>query len=89
MGVIAEVIIDPNGTLRALYSDELSELLKEGKATVKRASRVEPAPEGGWTADMSPVNGPVLGPFELRSEALAAEVEYLREHDIPVPVTNT
>lgn len=82
-----QIIIDPNGVLRMLYSDDLSDLLAEGKAEISRVSHVEPAPDGGWTADMSPVGGGFLGPFELRSQALAAEVVYLEEHGIPVPVT--
>ena len=35
------------------------------------------APDGAWTADLSPVNGPVLGPYTRRSEALAAEIAWL------------
>jgi len=31
----------------------------------------------GWTADMAPVGGPLLGPFKLRADALAAEREWL------------
>ena len=34
-------------------------------------------PRVGWLADLSPVNGPVLGPFDRRSEALAAELAWL------------
>jgi hypothetical protein len=30
--------------------------------------------------DMSPVGGPLLGPFETRTFALAFEVEWLREN---------
>jgi hypothetical protein len=30
-----------------------------------------------WTADMSPVGGPVLGPFATRTEALQKETEWL------------
>ena len=32
-----------------------------------------------WTADMSPVGGPILGPFSFRYEALKAERDWLRE----------
>ena len=35
-----------------------------------------------WWADMIPMNGPVLGPFDTRSEALAAERVWLDEHGI-------
>ena len=33
-----------------------------------------------WWADMMPMNGPVLGPFDTRSDALAAEVAWIDEH---------
>jgi hypothetical protein len=39
-----------------------------------------------WWADMSPVRGPVLGPFEERQEALDAEVEWLYKNHLPKPV---
>ena len=32
-----------------------------------------------WAADMAPSGGPVLGPFESRTEALAAEVKWLQD----------
>lgn len=38
-----------------------------------------------WFADMTPVRGPVLGPYDMRQEALDAEVAWLLEHNIPVP----
>lgn len=72
------VTIRTDGSLQFIYDDELAPLLALGQATVTRASHVEPAAGGGWTADMSPVEpGIVLGPFPLRSEALAAEREWL------------
>lgn len=44
---------------------------------ISRASHVEPDAEGYWWADMGPVEGPVLGPYGSRSEALGAEREWL------------
>jgi hypothetical protein len=38
---------------------------------------VEPDSDGNWWADMGPVEGPVLGPFGTRGEALAAERGWL------------
>ena len=67
------------GRVEFVYSDALAGLLDLGAATVTRASHVEPAPGGGWTADMAPSGGPVLGPFALRAEALAAEVAWLAQ----------
>lgn len=69
-----------NGVMEFIYSDELVDLLDTGVASVARASHVEPAPGGGWTADMAPSNGPVLGPFRTRQEALAKEVAWLHAH---------
>ena len=37
----------------------------------------EPDAKGRWTADLGPVGGPVLGPFDLRSHALDAELAWL------------
>lgn len=82
------VNITPDGVLHFLYDDALTGLMEAGKATVKRASHVEPEFEDGktvWYADMAPVQGPKLGPFPLRDEALAAEVAWLVEHDFPEP----
>ena len=68
-----------NGVVSAIYSDELSGLLGLGKSKIRRASMVEPCPDG-WACDLSPVSGPFfLGPFPLRSLALAAEVKFLEE----------
>jgi len=41
-----------------------------------------------WWADMTPVRGPVLGPFDDREDALAAEVEYLYDNHLPEPDEN-
>jgi len=70
--------------IRFIYNDELTGLMGQGKTEVRRASHVEPC-EGGWSADMSPVNGPVLGPYNLRSEALQEEVKWLLDNKIPTP----
>ena len=73
------IAISPDGSLSFIYDDRLADLLDEGEAVTRRASYVEPS-ENGWTADLAPVNGPVLGPYRLREQALAAEVAWLREH---------
>lgn len=74
-----EIVCKPDGSLSAIWDDGLVPLVAEGKATIVRASHVEPTDDGQWTADMSPVNGPVLGPFALRADALAAERVWLQE----------
>ena len=74
-----ELVVQTDGSLRCLY-DEAVDLSALGRVTIRRASHVEPTDNGQWQADLSPVGGPVLGPFALRSEALAAEAEWLRRH---------
>ena len=76
--------IAPNGELRFLFDDALTPLLQLGEASIRRASYVEPIGVS-WHADLSPVGGPLLGPFALRSDALAAEAAWLLERGIPTP----
>lgn len=73
------IAFDQYGTATAIYTEEIDLEDLGNIAQVKRASHVEPDGKGGWTADMAPVGGGVLGPFNKRSEALAAEVEWLKE----------
>ncbi len=76
-----EITFDSDGRVRMIYSDSLVGLLAEGTAIRRRVSHVEPDDvSGGWTADLGPIQGPVLGPFPLRAEALAAEVAWLKKH---------
>lgn len=71
--------IDARGTVEFIYSDDLLFLGKGIPCTTKRASHVEP--DGSrWTADMSPIDGPVLGPFDTRSEALSAETDWINTY---------
>ena len=42
-------------------------------------------PPNVWWADLLPVNGPVLGPFNTRDYALKEEIEWLQEHGFPFP----
>ena len=74
-----ELVVQTDGSLLCLY-DETLDLSPLGQVTIRRASHVEPTDQGQWQADLSPVDGPVLGPFVLRSEALTAEVDWLRRH---------
>lgn len=68
--------IEADGTVSFVHDDELASLFKGEASTTTRASHVEPFGQG-WTADMAPVGGPVLGPFETRREALEAEAAWL------------
>ena len=71
--------IDAEGTVRALYS-EVIDLSALGPVAIRRASHVEPDDLGRWWAHLSPVHGPTLGPFDRRSDALAAEAAWLESY---------
>ena len=71
-----DIIITLTGTIRCLY-DETLDLNTLGQPIIQRASRVEPTAAGHWLADLAPVQGPVLGPYLLRSQALDAERDWL------------
>jgi hypothetical protein len=79
-----DLVVGPGGTVRAIYSEEIV-LAAIGRPDITRASRVEPNPDGHWLADLTLVNGPVLGPFDRRSEALAAEHAWLEAHWLAPP----
>lgn len=74
-----QLVIGPCGDIRTIYDETLS-LAAFGPLVIQRASHVEPDEAGQWIADLGPVGGPRLGPFERRSDALAAEVAWLEEH---------
>ena len=77
MTVIAmQIVIKPGGVVRCIYSETI-DLTALGSPAISRASHVEPDQQGSWWADMGPVNGPRLGPYNLRSEALVAEAAWL------------
>ena len=77
-----QLMIRPNGTVHCLYGEEL-DLHQIGSLAIARGSHVEPDATGQWTADLSPVNGSMLGPFSSRSDALAAERQWLETHWLP------
>lgn len=71
-----ELVITATGETRMIYQEEV-DLSMLGAASIQRASHVEPDAQGRWWADLSPVNGPLLGPFEQRRMALTAEISWL------------
>jgi hypothetical protein len=73
------IVIRPDGSLRCLY-DETLDLTLLGKLEIRRGSHVEPDEAGRWWADLCPVSGPKLGPFDRRSEALTAERDWLERN---------
>jgi hypothetical protein len=60
--------------------DEAIDVATLGKPAISRASHVEPDAEGQWWVDLSPVEGPNLGPFPQRSDALDAEHAWLEQN---------
>ena len=67
-----DLIIDTRGQVRCIY-DEVLDLAALGKVSIKRASYVEPGVGGRRIAMLCPMNGPHLGPYDRRSDALKAE----------------
>jgi hypothetical protein len=74
-----DIIITVSGDGRCVYGEDI-DLTTLGKLSIRRGSHVESTPDARWTADMSPVGGPILGPFQRWSEAIAAERDWLAEH---------
>ena len=74
-----QLVVTPNGSVRCIYAEDIP-LDAIGQLTVRRASHVEPDRAGNWLADLSPVGGPLLGPYRRRSQALAAELEWLERN---------
>ncbi len=81
-----ELVITPVGDVRSLYAETL-DLTALGTVNIQRASHVEPNLGGQWFADMSPVGGPRFGPFSRRSDALSAEIAWLRDHWLAPPLS--
>jgi hypothetical protein len=71
--------VDPGGGVRCVYAEAI-DLAALGGLAIRRASHVEPDGEGRWWSDLSPVGGPVLGPFPTRTPALEAEHAWLEAH---------
>jgi len=74
-----DLVISPVGDIRCIYGEAI-DLHSLGTLTIRRASHVEPTPDGRWLADLTPVNGPILGPFDRRTDALTAELSWLEQH---------
>ena len=74
-----QLVIELGGAVRCIYAEDI-DLTALGSPAIVRASHVEPDQQGRWWADLSPVGGESLGPFDSRSEALAAEHSWLETH---------
>lgn len=73
-------LVVKGGDILAIYDDALVAMFGEAaKVETRRASNVEPDGQG-WSADLSPVGGPILRDFKTRKDALDAEVRWLDQH---------
>ena len=72
-----ELDVSPTGLVTGIYAD-LVDVRTLGKTTIIRASHVEADDTGQWYADI--IDGPSLGPFGKRCDAVAAEIEWLKRH---------
>ena len=79
-----QLIISKQGIVSCIYAESL-DLASLGRLSITRGSHVEPDADGQWRVDLSPVGGPVLGPFPHRSTALAAEHEWLESFWLNAP----
>ena len=75
------LVIDVRGGVHTLYSEVL-DLALLGVVSIRRASYVEPDDSGKWWAHLSPMDGPLLGPYWRRSEALDAERDWLETNQL-------
>lgn len=77
-------IVNPDGSIELIHKDDVNQMFDNPTVVdIKRASHVEPTIKDGkvsWFSDMTPVNGPVLGPFDNREEALKEEVTWLENN---------
>lgn len=78
-GSAVELVVVCGGDVKTIYNEQI-DLAQLGRLSVRRGSYVEPTAGGQWSADLAPCDGPVLGPFTTRSEAIAAEIAWLTEH---------
>jgi hypothetical protein len=84
------ILIDDSGRLSFLWDDELAGLCELGETEMQRASHVEYWPHfkgGGWCADLSPVGGPLIGPFKHRGDALRSEHDWINRNLFAEPLT--
>ncbi len=69
---------DVESTRRASHVDTTRDLCEA--AIQQLPANVNP---NDWWADMSPVGGPLLGPYSSRKKALASETTWLLDNNLP------
>ena len=78
------IAIRPNGVIEFMYDDDLRPLFETGEPKIRRASHVEPTPDGLWQADLSPIGGPVLNATQRREDALRQEAQWIQKEYLRV-----
>lgn len=73
-----ELVILPDGQARTVYQEDI-DLSTLGATSIQRASHVEPDAQAFWWVDLGLINGPKLGPFPHRSDAITSEINWLSE----------
>lgn len=68
------LFIDRSGSIKYLYTEAIDADNFGTIEEITRASNVEPV---GQLWESQIIDGPILGPYKLRSQALAAEINYL------------
>jgi hypothetical protein len=81
---VIPLIVECGGRVRCICGAAI-DLAALGRVQIVRASHAELVDDGSWYADLRPANDPVLRPFAPRSDALAAEVDWLEEHWLSRP----
>ena len=76
-----QLVITADGTIRCVYGEEF-DLTTLGAVSTQRGSHVETDDQNQWWVDLSPVDGPRIGPFPFacRTEALDAERAWLEQN---------
>lgn len=72
--------INPDGTAVMIYTEDIDIADIGNVQSITRASYVEPTSGNQWAADMRPIGGPTLGPFDRRTDALVAEIHWIEEN---------
>jgi hypothetical protein len=75
------ISIDKHGHFRGVYTDSFP-WRELGTPRIQRASHLEPDHLGLWWADLSLSNGPKIGPFARRADAIAAEIRWLERNHL-------
>ena len=74
-----DIIVRSDGKASCIYAESIP-VQSIGSLKISRASHVEPTDQGQWMVDLSPVEGPTVGPFNTRSVAISAEVDWLKQN---------